>query len=292
MGVTNFVGEAWRAGKSFITGLNITFREMMFRPAITVHYPEVKDEIPAWFRGIPLQKTDLLTGEYKCTSCGMCVEACPVNVITLEWHQDPVTKKKVADRYAIDMSRCMLCNYCIEACPFDSLVMGYDYELCKIDPENMVYEFEDLLRLGLKYSKADQPGPKPKNAAPPWVFHELTGATEEDIQDVAGFIGRPPQAKGYTPTLKPQFQKPAEETAQNAAHEAKAPAAPATTKNTPTQSAPVNANPANVSAEAGPAKPATAKASDTTGAEATEVRPDQTVNTETGTKDGEEAKQS
>lgn len=292
MGVTNFVGEAWRAGKSFVTGLNITFREMVFRPSITVHYPDVLDEVPAWFRGIPLQKTDLLTGEYKCTSCGMCVEACPVNVITLEWHQDPVTKKKVADRYAIDMSRCMLCNYCIEACPFDSLVMGYDYELCKIDPENMVYEFEDLLRLGLKYSKAEQPGPKPKNAAPPWVFHELTGATENDIQDAAGYIGRAPQAKGYTPALKPQFQKEAAETTQDAAHEGTAPAAPALTKNTPTQSAPVNANPANVSAEAGPAKPATAKASEITLNEATETRPEQIVNTETGTKDGEEAKQS
>lgn len=291
MGVTNFIGEAWRAGKSFVVGMDITFREMVFRPTITVHYPDELDTVPAWFRGIPLQKTDLLTGEYKCTSCGMCVEACPVNVITLEWHQDPTTKKKVADRYAIDMSRCMLCNYCIEACPFDSLVMGYDYELAKVDPENMVYEFEDLLRMGLKYSSAEQPGPKAKkNATPPWVFHELTGATEADIQDENGYLGRAPLGKGYTPALKPQFQKPAEETAQTAEHEGKAPAAPATTQNTPTQSAPVNANPANVSAEAGPAKPATAKASDTTAQEVTETRPDQTVNTETGTKDGEEAK--
>lgn len=290
MAKTNLVSEAWRAGKSFITGLNITFREMVFRPAITVHYPDVYDQVPAWFRGIPLQKTDLLTGEYKCTSCGMCVEACPVNVITLEWHQDPTTKKKVADRYAIDMSRCMLCNYCIEACPFDSLVMGYDYELCKVDPENMVYEFEDLLRLGLKYSKADLPGPKAKNATPSWVFAELTGATEEDIQDETGFLGRAPLGKGYEPKLKEKFLAPKAEVAQGAAHEAKAPAAPTVTKNTPTQTAPENANPATVSAEAGPAKPAVAKASDTTPKEVTETRPDQIVNTETGTKDGEEAK--
>lgn len=223
MGVTSFFGEAWRAGKSVITGLNITFKEMMFRPAVTVFYPDQYDNVPAWFRGIPLQKTDLLTGEYKCTSCAMCVDACPVNVITLEWHQDPVTKKKVADRYAIDMSRCMLCNFCIEACPFDSLVMGYDYELCKVDPENMVYEFEDLLRMGLKYSSATQPGPKAKKGAlPPWVFHELTGATEEDIQDANGFLGRPPLGKGYEPELKPQFQKQEEP-----APAAEAPAAPA-----------------------------------------------------------------
>lgn len=292
MGVTNFVSEAWRAGKSFVTGLNITFREMVFRPSITVHYPEQYDEVAPWFRGIPLQKTNLETGEYNCTSCGLCVEACPVNVITLEWHQDPVTRKKVADRYAIDMSRCMLCNYCIEACPFDALVMGYDYELCKVDPENMVYEFEDLLRLGLKYSSVNEGGPKAKkNATPPWVFHELTGATEEDIQDAHGHLGRAPLPKGYEPVFKPEFQKQDEEPpAQTGEHEGTAPAAPAITKDTPTQTAPVNANPANVSAEAGPAKPPTAKASDTTPQEVTETRPDQVVNTETETKDGEEAK--
>lgn len=291
MGVTSFFSEAWRTGKSVITGLNITFREMVFRPAITVHYPDQYDEVPAWFRGIPLQKTNLLTGEYNCTSCGLCVEACPVDVITLEWHQDPTTKKKVVDRYAIDMSRCMLCNYCIEACPFDSLVMGYDYELCKVDPENMVYDFEDLLRLGLKYSSAKQPGPgAKKNATPPWVFHELTGATEVDIQDMNGYLGRAPLGKGYEPALKPQFQPKEQETAQEGAHEGAAPAAPAVTKNTPTQTAPVNANPATVSAEAGPAKSAPVKATEAAPAEAGEVSPDQIKSTETGTKDGEGGK--
>lgn len=285
MGVTNVVGEAWKAGKSFVTGLNITFKEMMFRPSITVHYPEEYDEIPAWFRGIPLQKTDLLTGEYKCTSCGMCVEACPINVITLEWHQDPATKKKVADRYAIDMSRCMLCNYCIEACPFDSLVMGYDYELCKVDPENLVYEFEDLLRLGLKYSFAEPPGAKVNKTK--WVFHELTGATEEDIQDQTGFLGRAPLPKGYSPILKPQFAQKQEEAkaAAPAPSETKAPAAPVTTKATPTQTTPANPDPKNVAAEAGPAAMAAPKAGNTT-----ETRPDQTINTQAESKEGEGAK--
>lgn len=214
MGVTNFVGEAWRAGKSFVTGLNITFREMMFRPAITVFYPDVKDDVPPWFRGIPVQKTDLLTGEYKCTSCMQCAEACPVGVINIEWHQDPETKKKVSDRFAIDMSRCMLCNLCVEACPFDSLVMGMDYELCKVEPENLVFEFEDLLRLGLKYSKAEDPNAKKKAGTPPWVFAGLTNATEEDIQDAQGYLGRPPLPKGYVPELKPQFRKQEEEPAE------------------------------------------------------------------------------
>lgn len=262
MGVTSFLGESYKAGVSFLKGMGITFREMMFQEPITVQYPEVRDEIPHWFRGIPLQRTDIATGEYKCTSCGMCVEACPVNVITLEWHQNPVTKKKEVDRYAIDMSRCMLCNYCVEACPFDSLIMGSDFELAKVDPENMVFEFEDLLRMGLKYSVATDPNAKKdKNAMPSWVFGKHTGATEADIQDPEGYLGRPP--------IDPKIKKAKEEEAKKKAEEAAAAAsAQATiTKDTPTQTPPGNAHPSNVSAEAGPANLATPKADSVDGKE-------------------------
>lgn len=189
------LGETWRTARSLAAGLAVTFREMVFEEPITVQYPEVTPEVPPWFRGIPVLKTNLFTGEYRCTACLECSNACPIDVITIEWHTDPVSKKKVLDRFALDMSRCMLCNYCIEACPFDSFVMGYDYELCKTDPERLVYELEDLLRLGLKYSEPKyephgrgvKPGQKPT-----WVFAGLTGATEADIQDPAGYLGRPP----------------------------------------------------------------------------------------------------
>lgn len=263
MATTSFLTEAVQAGKSFLAGLGVTFREAVFEDPVTVQYPEERPEVPAWFRGIPVQKTDLSTGEYKCTSCGMCVEACPVNVITLEWHQNPVTKKKEVDRYAIDMSRCMVCNYCIEACPFDSLVMAYDYELCKVNPENMVYEFEDLLRLGLKYSKAEEPGgPKPgKMATPPWVFAELTNATEADIQDPEGYLGRPP--------LDPKLKRARTEAAKAAVAQA------TISKDTPVQTPPVNPNPKNVSAAGGPAKISDPKAEVASPQEAREVRADQ-----------------
>ncbi len=262
MGTTSFLAEAVRTGKSFLGGLGVTFREAVFEDPVTVQYPEERPELPAWFRGIPAQKTDLATGEYKCTSCGLCVEACPVNVITLEWHQNKETRKKEVDRYAIDMSRCMVCNYCIEACPFDSLVMAYDFELCKVNPENMLFEYEDLLRLGLKYSKAEEGLSKPaKGATPPWVFAELTNGTEADIQDPEGFLGRPP--------MDPKLKK---------ARSGAAPAASAQatiSKDTPVQTPPVNPNPRNVSAAAGPAKSASPKAEVASPQEAMEIRPDQ-----------------
>lgn len=214
MGVRSFLSETYVAGKSFVQGMAVTFSEMVFKEPITQLYPDVKDpKIPAWFRGIPLQKTNLDTGAYKCTACGLCVTACPVDVITLEHKTNPETKKKEVMRYAIDMSRCMLCNFCIEACPFDSLVMGQDYELAKVTPENMVYEFEDLLRMGLKYSKKE--GPEYKFGAthkgtPPWIFAEFTGGSEADLPEGTYLGMHPPVEPKVVPTpTGPTAQEPA-----------------------------------------------------------------------------------
>ncbi|BDG60229.1 NuoI/complex I 23 kDa subunit family protein [Caldinitratiruptor microaerophilus] len=187
------IQEAFRTGKSLLQGLTVTFREMVFEQPITVQYPWQKPEVPDWFRGIPVLKTNLLTGEYRCTACMQCVEACPVDVIHIEWHTNKETKKKELDRFAIDMSRCMLCNLCVEACPFDSLVMASDYELCKTNPENLVFEMEDLLKIGLKYSRPImEPHGRGVKGPPTWVFATQTGATEKDIQDPEGYLGRAP----------------------------------------------------------------------------------------------------
>lgn len=187
------VKEAFRTGKTLVQGLVVTFREMVFEEPVTVSYPEQRDAVPAWFRGIPLLKTNLATGEYRCVSCEQCAIACPVDVITINWHTDPDTKKKTLDRFAIDMSRCMLCDYCVEACPFDAIVMGYDYELCKVNIENLLFEMEDLLKMGLKYSKPHhEVHGMPTRGKPTWVFAELTNATEADIEDPEGFLGRAP----------------------------------------------------------------------------------------------------
>ncbi len=188
------VKEAFRTGKSLLSGMAVTLRELVLEEPITVSYPEVYDQVPAWFRGIPVLKTNMLTGEYKCTSCMECALACPISVISIDWHMNRDTKKKELDRFAIDMSRCMLCNYCVEACPFDSLVMGMDYELCKTNPENLVYEVEDLLRLGLKYSKSALEAHGKTCKTPTWIFHDLTHADESQIQDSEGYLGRTPIA--------------------------------------------------------------------------------------------------
>ncbi len=47
----------------------------------------------------------------KCVGCGMCVEVCPRNVITL--------KGKKA--FVIDRDACLECGACVKNCAFDAL---------------------------------------------------------------------------------------------------------------------------------------------------------------------------
>lgn len=101
----------------FLIGL-ATSGKHFFRKKFTVQYPEKR-----------LEPTDRFRGMFRylpqaCNACTSCVKACPINIIFVEWHweQTPEGKKrKVVDRYDIDVKRCMFCGLCEEACPLEPL---------------------------------------------------------------------------------------------------------------------------------------------------------------------------
>jgi NADH-quinone oxidoreductase subunit I len=53
--------------------------------------------------------------------------------------------RRYAAWFRINFSRCIFCGLCAEACPTRAIQMTPDYEFCKRDIMEMVYEKEDLL---------------------------------------------------------------------------------------------------------------------------------------------------
>jgi formate hydrogenlyase subunit 6/NADH:ubiquinone oxidoreductase subunit I len=71
-----------------------------------------------------------------CIGCGSCVDACPEgNVLT-------VLNGKAA---ILNGYKCIGHGLCAEACPTMAIQMTPDYEICKRDIMDLVYEKEDLL---------------------------------------------------------------------------------------------------------------------------------------------------
>lgn len=63
-----------------------------------------------------------------CTSCMICVRACPTWCINLDAHPETVEvpgsrprTRPVLDDFRIDWALCMYCGACVELCPFDAL---------------------------------------------------------------------------------------------------------------------------------------------------------------------------
>jgi formate hydrogenlyase subunit 6/NADH:ubiquinone oxidoreductase subunit I len=100
----------------------------LVKPPVTIQYPEERLDMPIWTRGRPRLIYEADTGELRCTACGACALACPVDVIKIEQHPSPV-KGKILDRFDIDMAGCIECALCVEACPFRAITMAPDFEM-------------------------------------------------------------------------------------------------------------------------------------------------------------------
>jgi formate hydrogenlyase subunit 6/NADH:ubiquinone oxidoreductase subunit I len=112
-------------------GMLMTLRHV-FRPAITVNYPEQQREIPVRAR------TNLLWFEERCTGCSTCAQACPDGCILVQTSpRDDGTLS--IDRYEIDFRICMYCGLCTEACPYQAIQAGGRYD-------DAVYVFESMYR--------------------------------------------------------------------------------------------------------------------------------------------------
>lgn len=109
-------------GRGLLKGLGITAKHT-FEKEITQQYPEERPYLQNRYRG------SLAYDFPKCIACGLCIKACPNNVLTLNTFKDEETKKKKVDNFIIDLQYCLFCNLCVEICPTDTLYFTKEFEL-------------------------------------------------------------------------------------------------------------------------------------------------------------------
>lgn len=87
--------------------------------------------MPERARILPFLVIDQETKALRCTACGVCAQACPVQCIWIERATDPETGRSLRKpaSYHLDISLCMSCGFCAELCPFDAIKMDQNYEL-------------------------------------------------------------------------------------------------------------------------------------------------------------------
>jgi NADH-quinone oxidoreductase subunit I len=102
-----------------LRGMKLTFKHL-FRPKITVQFPDEKTPKSPRFRGLHALRR-YPNGEERCIACKLCEAVCPALAITIESEERPDGTRRTT-RYDIDLFKCIYCGFCEEACPVDSIV--------------------------------------------------------------------------------------------------------------------------------------------------------------------------
>ncbi|MBI3991343.1 MAG: NADH-quinone oxidoreductase subunit I [Candidatus Omnitrophica bacterium] len=116
---------------NLLKGMKVTIG-YLFRPAITLQYPDEKPALAERFRGM------LFNDVPRCISCEACVRVCPAKCITLNAEKGETGRRKLMS-YIVNFHSCMYCGLCTEVCPVKCLTMSKDYQ-------TTFYKREDLLR--------------------------------------------------------------------------------------------------------------------------------------------------
>ena len=124
-------------------GMALTLKNM-FRPRVTMQYPEVKFDPPASYRGRPVLVEEPETGE-RCVACGLCSRVCPALAIEVQAAETELEKERYPEKFEINMIRCIFCGFCEEVCPEEAIVMSKDYELVFTNRKDALYGKDKLL---------------------------------------------------------------------------------------------------------------------------------------------------
>lgn len=129
---------------SIVAGMQTTVRHL-FKPKITMQFPEQQPNLPPNYRGVHRLNRDE-QGRVKCVACYMCSTACPAHCIDIVAAPSPwPDREKYPETFVIDELRCIYCGMCEEACPVDAIELTSLYDLTGWTREEMMFDKEKLL---------------------------------------------------------------------------------------------------------------------------------------------------
>ena len=168
---------------AMLKGMTITSKHLG-RHAVTVQYPEQRDFIPERSRGIVVLLSDKETGEANCTSCMLCMRACPTSAIKIVSPRGE-DKKRHLQEFVVDNALCCFCGLCEEACNFTAIKMATMYEFSTLDKHDLVWDMKKLLEMGkdVPYTPKEKKKPAPKPAAPKPADGEATVKADAPAAD-------------------------------------------------------------------------------------------------------------
>ncbi|MBF0126694.1 MAG: NADH-quinone oxidoreductase subunit NuoI [Magnetococcales bacterium] len=137
--------------RELASGMAVTLRHM-FKPAITVQYPEERTPLSPRFRGEHALRRDN-QGRERCVACKLCEATCPAQAIYIEIDPNSVAEKRLTRVYEIDETKCIFCGFCQEACPVDAIVLGPNFEFYGLKREDLFYDKARLLANGERWKK-------------------------------------------------------------------------------------------------------------------------------------------
>ena len=155
----------WLGLWTILVGMRITFIHL-FRPNVTIQYPNERYPIPDGSNGTAIARNRLYMDMELCDGCQRCARICPVDCIDIKILQiaktieQPILKngeKRNAwvPKYEIDFSKCCFCGLCTTVCPTNAINHTTEFEYSTYSRDHKVnvhFSNKEEFDYGLLYS--------------------------------------------------------------------------------------------------------------------------------------------